>query len=1087
MNTHSPYFLRAIRLSLLIAFISIFMDAQAQIEKGRKLMEKGRYAEAVKPLMKDFSGKNQNPEAGILLAECFYELRKYPDAFDVLQSITPSDFKDADSRRFYADVLIANNDFSSAYVSLISLLSEDQSDPKTYLWLDKVSDLLAWDSLPNANTTESIAGLNTVYNDYSPYYTGDKELIFVNDANAIQAIFPSSYNSQNLHIYYKTKPRENDRYEMDRPVMLMKKRDYYFHDGPLDKWPNHAKYAFTLRKIDAPDGKIGIYFSTFSGKEEDLTPFEYNGDYNTGHPTFSEDGKRMIFSSDRSGSYGQMDLWYSDLVDGTWTEPVNMGPVINTPFNEVFPNLQENGLYYSSDRRDMGYGALDIYYSSKKMGYKEIRNIRQPINSAYDDFSMTFTDKENGYFSSNRRGGSGGDDVYGFVFMPYKETIPLSAFKMVDAEIPEGTPVTIYDSDRNEVFKTTFSSTQPIEVQNLTAGEDYTVKLGGNQALPSKAQLAILTGSGVILNSVEKNENDEFVFEATPTKATQEKAPEYGSLKYDLNGKIVADSDVAVSGIPVAVIAPGGAILATTETTEDGAFTVSGIEAGQEYTVRTEGLDDSHQVDIYGNTGAVEQSLEPTGTNRFAYTRAAPAAAWMSSAQVPVFNVTAGVSGSFTSNIEIKLYNAADSIIDRTEIQADNKLSLKKLISGKAYRLNFSGTELSSTDRLHLMNAEGDTVQTVRPFDKHNYLFEYMLNSDLGVSEPGLEEVADNAPDKSSNYKMRIDNYDLNENIPYVLRRSTGEILDTLYASGTGIIILRGLDPEVEYELTLADTTFAEDKPMQIFNEDNAVVFTGGSEKKKLFRFTLLPDENYILSKEENKDFSLLQFAMSGQMISSKEAKQLTVFTPKGKQLTTIYLDDAGGFSLNKLQSKNSYIVKSDNTDPHAQLRLYAGKSRDSLTVERSDDGNFYVNVNDPDKASIAIVDEDNSKVDVAEGAHFNLPEIFYTFNSYYLKAESRKSLDNLLVFLQDNPGVNIQILSYTDSRGPANYNKLLSQRRAESVVKYLTDHRVDASRLSSLGKGETELANKCKDGVPCSEAEHAKNRRTEFVILKGK
>jgi outer membrane protein OmpA-like peptidoglycan-associated protein len=85
---------------------------------------------------------------------------------------------------------------------------------------------------------------------------------------------------------------------------------------------------------------------------------------------------------------------------------------------------------------------------------------------------------------------------------------------------------------------------------------------------------------------------------------------------------------------------------------------------------------------------------------------------------------------------------------------------------------------------------------------------------------------------------------------------------------------------------------------------------------------------------------------------------------------------------------------------------------------------------------------------------------------------------------MENNPGMIVEIQSHTDSRGPANYNLLLSHKRANGVVDYLVSKGISRDRLKAVGKGEKELTNKCSDGVPCSNPEHAKNRRTEFIIL---
>lgn len=1085
MNLPLPFQKFAMYCGLIFLFFGIAFNLSAQIKKGKKLMEQGVYEAALRPLKKEFYSAAKNTESGLLLAKCFYALRKYPDALNVMQSIDPSTITNPDNRRFFADILIANDDFSSAYLALISLLSDDQSDPKTYLWLDKVSNLLTWDTIPSATKIQSIAGLNTVYNDYAPYNTVDGNLIFVTDANTVQAIFPNAYTNQSIHLYYQSRlnPKHD---EAERPVMLMKKRDYYYHDGPMDKWPNHAKYAFTLREIGAPGLNLGIYFSTFSGGEDDLIPFKYNGEYNTGHPAFNKSGTRLIFATDRPGGYGQMDLWYTDWIDETWSKPVNMGPKINTPYNEVFPVIYNHRLYFSSDRRDIGYGALDLYYSNQLLGYDKVYNLRTPINSAFDDFAPTFRDNENGLFSSNRRGGTGGDDIYGFVFHPFKTVSPLARLKLQYANIPPGTPIEVRDEADSLVLQTTINKDGVIVVENLNAGELYTAIIE-DPNLSAEAQLSIFSSSGNKIGRSQKQGSQEFQFMLSPKPLNYATSnPDYGRLEYEVNGKLVAGDTVKVGNVPISLIAPGGNILASTKTASDGSFKVGGIKPGEEYTIQTKGLESRHQIDVYGKSGAIKQTLEPFGKNRFAYTRALPPAAWMTASVTNVANVEAALSGKLQIPDEvITLYNEQDSVIGHPEIGKDNRLNFGTLTTGHAYRLNFSVRELNNQDRIYILDSSGDTAQTVRPFDAHNYFFEYMLNTNYSRAEPISMPEEEIYPSAEIVYKLKIDNYKLGRGIPFVLRKDSTEILDTIYATAQGVLLLRELQTNVQYQVELCDTSFASEKSMKIYNETNTEVYQGPSQDKNRFLFSLLDIDGYHLPKKDNPDNSFLKFRLSGTLTAVNSAPvEIRIFDSTGNLLSTIYTTDGGAFIANDLPRDEKYIIRTVDPDPNAILRLYTGANRDSIVVAREPNGDFLVRMNDLTGKSITVLSEDKKEVKVSEGVHFKLPEVFYDFNSYYLKAKSRKSIDRLYVFLSDNPKIRIEIQSHTDSRGPANYNKLLSQRRAESVVKYLTNKGIAAERMESVGMGETALTNKCNDGVRCTEAEHAANRRTEFVIL---
>ncbi|MEM7573579.1 MAG: OmpA family protein [Bacteroidota bacterium] len=116
---------------------------------------------------------------------------------------------------------------------------------------------------------------------------------------------------------------------------------------------------------------------------------------------------------------------------------------------------------------------------------------------------------------------------------------------------------------------------------------------------------------------------------------------------------------------------------------------------------------------------------------------------------------------------------------------------------------------------------------------------------------------------------------------------------------------------------------------------------------------------------------------------------------------------------------------------------------------------------------------------------NYSVLPINYELGSARLTAESRSIIDGtLLNLMRESPNIRIQLNAHTDSRGSAASNQSLSERRAQSVVNYLVGKGINSSRLVSRGFGESQLKNRCADGVSCSEAEHAENRRTEFRVL---
>ena len=109
---------------------------------------------------------------------------------------------------------------------------------------------------------------------------------------------------------------------------------------------------------------------------------------------------------------------------------------------------------------------------------------------------------------------------------------------------------------------------------------------------------------------------------------------------------------------------------------------------------------------------------------------------------------------------------------------------------------------------------------------------------------------------------------------------------------------------------------------------------------------------------------------------------------------------------------------------------------------------------------------------------------ILYDLGKWNIREDAAMELNDMIQFMKDNPDIKIELGSHTDSRGSAQSNQVLSQKRAESAVNFMVQRGIASERMSAKGYGETKLKNKCADGVSCSEQEHQANRRSEVTIV---
>ncbi|MBO9583678.1 MAG: OmpA family protein [Flavobacterium sp.] len=178
-------------------------------------------------------------------------------------------------------------------------------------------------------------------------------------------------------------------------------------------------------------------------------------------------------------------------------------------------------------------------------------------------------------------------------------------------------------------------------------------------------------------------------------------------------------------------------------------------------------------------------------------------------------------------------------------------------------------------------------------------------------------------------------------------------------------------------------------------------------------------------------------------------------------------LADGTGLYTFEVECGKTYYVRAEKTD-------YTTREL-SVTIEKT---------NGKTNLPIAL-EKATCKVTVGDdlGKCFGIKMIYFDLDKSNIRTEAALDLEKILAVMNDYPNMKLDIRSHTDSRASNQYNEALSDRRAKSTIQWLVKNGVAPNRLTGRGYGETELVNKCSDGVPCTEAEHQANRRSEFII----
>lgn len=360
--------------------------------------------------------------------------------------------------------------------------------------------------------TVTTTNLNSTYSDFAPSYykegllfssARDTGLISRNLTEIGNQGFSNLYqangedgtfNTEKLSKKLNTKAHESS------AVITKDGNTMYFTRNNFDKKINRDKNGISrlqLYKASLVDGQW---------KNIKKLPFNSN-EYSAAHPALNADESKLYFASDMPGTLGESDIFYVTIdANGNFGTPQNLGATVNTAGRDTFPFLSnEDILYFASDGHP-GLGGLDIFATNSEKGepYSSIINLGEPINTKEDDFSFIINSERNkGYFTSNRPGGVGNDDIYAF------EVLEELAFEFeiildgtvknlengnvlpnttVEIQNTDGSILASANADKTGYFNIPFKSTLT-ELKTIVTLDGY--EIGGETFMPNKDGVSI--------------------------------------------------------------------------------------------------------------------------------------------------------------------------------------------------------------------------------------------------------------------------------------------------------------------------------------------------------------------------------------------------------------------------------------------------------------------------------------------------------------------------------------------------------------------------------------------------------------------
>jgi peptidoglycan-associated lipoprotein len=469
------------------AFVSTCALAQnKKVAAADRLFNNKEYYEALnayKKAMETAKKKNVKAELTYKQALCFMMINDAKKAEVWFGKAIKAKYQDPEAQLYLADMMRINGKYDEALAEYEKYAKLKPSDPRGTSGVESCKLAVAWKKEPTKHQVSNVQPLNSKYDDFSPIFSKKNfnEVIFTSSREGSTGSGTDGWTGEAFSDLYEAKVDKNGKWST--PAAFKEPLNGKYNDGSATLNDKFATMFFTRCEYDKNKIKgCQIYTTKKKGNNWDepiLLPFAADT-FTVGHPWISDDEMTLYFASDMTGGMGGRDIWMAtlDKKGKSWSEPINLGPQINTPGDELFPTLRNDSTLYFSSNGHVGMGGLDMFEAKKKGGkWGSVANLKHPLNSSGDDFGIVYRGKqERGYFSSTREGGKGGTDIYEFVVPPVLFTLTGIVYNFDNKQPVAGAKVTMTDQD-GMVFEATTDKLGSYYFDNTKFKEDNTYQL----------------------------------------------------------------------------------------------------------------------------------------------------------------------------------------------------------------------------------------------------------------------------------------------------------------------------------------------------------------------------------------------------------------------------------------------------------------------------------------------------------------------------------------------------------------------------------------------------------------------------------
>ncbi len=427
------------KIIIAVLFMAFSLQVFPQIKKANRQYELFRYSKAIPLYKKAAQSKDEKirKEATAKLADCYRLINDVNESRSWYLRATEFDGTNPQNYYYLGQALRSLQKYDEARQAFLKYAELAPADKRGQIYADYSLEINEWTDLPPSAEVKNTVSLNSKFADFGPAFYKNGIVLASDRQLSLMDSRPYYWtNFSYLDLYYSEPKFYQDYWsEMSEPSSLSHKFNQTYHDGPA-YFTDDSKIYLTRTKMEkVKKGEenlrthvLKIYYAGLGDGKIEYKDFTHNTDqFSNGHPTVFSDQKTMIYVSDKPDGMGGSDLYKTVFEGGKWGTPENLGDQINSVGNEVFPYLVNDSLLYFASDGHLGYGGLDLFVSTLADGkWSTPVNLKAPVNSSFDDFAIAVSDDlASGFFSSDRPGGQGSDDIYAFrnAKQPVKKTV----------------------------------------------------------------------------------------------------------------------------------------------------------------------------------------------------------------------------------------------------------------------------------------------------------------------------------------------------------------------------------------------------------------------------------------------------------------------------------------------------------------------------------------------------------------------------------------------------------------------------------------------------------------------------------------